>query len=92
MPIETYSVWQHIVHWITSSELVMYKNCCFLFLSWDSEQFMYTVCTELVILLTYYGLVDARVSASEKDLPVSISICLLELVDLAWSPLSKIDF
>ena len=42
---------------------------------------MYTTCTELVIfmywtrnsmnnLLSYCGLVDARISASEKDLPV----------------------
>ena len=43
---------------------------------------MYTTCSELGIfmygtrnsmnnLLSYYGLVDARISASEKDLPVS---------------------
>ena len=42
---------------------------------------MYTTCSELGIfmhwtcnskdnLLSYYGLVDARMSASEKDLPV----------------------
>ena len=46
-----------------------------------SEQFMYTTCSELVIfmywtrnsmnnLLSYFGLVDARIGASEKDLPV----------------------
>ena len=51
------------------------------FLFWHSEQFMYTICTELVVfmywtrnsmnnLLSYCGLVDARISASEKDLPV----------------------
>ena len=45
------------------------------------KQFMYTICSELVIfmywtgnsmnnLLSYCGLVDARKSASEKDLPV----------------------
>ena len=45
------------------------------------KQFMYTTCSELVvfmygtgkpmnILLSYCGLVDARISASEKDLPV----------------------
>ena len=44
---------------------------------------MYTTCSELGIfmywtrnsmnnLLSYYGLVDARISASEKDLPVPI--------------------
>ena len=34
---------------------------------------MYTTCSELGIqgnLLSYCGLVDARISASEKDLPV----------------------
>ena len=39
---------------------------------------MYTTCSELVVftgksinkLLSYCGLVDARISASEKDLPV----------------------
>ena len=38
------------------------------FLFWHSEQFVYTTCTEL---LSYSGLVDARISASDKDLPVS---------------------
>ena len=44
---------------------------------------MYTSCSELGIfmyltrksmnnLLSYYGLVDAKISASEKDLPVHI--------------------
>ena len=65
---------------IASSEHVMYTNC-FLFLFWHSEQFMYTTCSEIGIfmywprnsmnnLLSYYGLVDDRISASEKDLPV----------------------
>ena len=64
----------------TSSEHVVYKNC-FLFLFWHSEQFMYTTSSELAIfmywtcnsmnnLLLYCGLVDARITASEKDLPV----------------------
>ena len=39
---------------------------------------MYTVCTELVTLLTYYGLVDARISASEKDLPVFVTLSICE--------------
>ena len=45
------------------------------------KQFMYTTCSELVVfmystgksmnnLLSYCGLVDARISASEKDLSV----------------------
>ena len=66
---------------IASSEHVVYTNC-FLFLFWHSEQFMYTTCSELVVfmywtgksmnnLLSYFGLVDARISASEKYLPVS---------------------
>ena len=63
---------------IPTSEHVVYTNC---FLFWYSEQFMYTTCSELVIfmywtcssinnLLSYCGLVDGRISASEKDLPV----------------------
>ena len=64
----------------TSSEHVVYKNC-FLFLFWHSKQFLYTTCSELVFfsywtrnsmnnLLSYCGLTDARMSTSEKDLPV----------------------
>jgi hypothetical protein len=41
---------------------------------------MYTKCSELAIfmnnLLTYCGLVDARISASKKDLPVQVSVKL----------------
>ena len=72
----------------TWGEHVVYKNC-FLFLFWHSEQFMYTTCSELVVfmywtgksmnnLLSYCGLVDARISASEKDLPVSTFLSFLE--------------
>ena len=64
----------------TSSEHVVYTNC-FLSFFWHSEQFMYTTCSELVVfmywtsksmnnLLSYCGLVDPRISASDKDLPV----------------------
>ena len=61
---------------IPSSEHVVYTNC---FLFWHSEQFMDTTCSEIGIfmywtcnnLLSYCGLVDASISASEKDLPVS---------------------
>ena len=39
---------------------------------------MFSTCSELAIftsnLLSYCGLVDARISASEKDLPVSTHI------------------
>ena len=61
---------------VTSSGHVVY-----IIFFWHSEQFMYTTCSELGIfmywtrnsmnnLLSYYGLVDARKSASDKDLPV----------------------
>ena len=63
----------------TSSEHVVYINCseC-----QNKKQFVYTTCSELVVfmywtgksmnnLLSYCGLVHARISASEKDLPVS---------------------
>ena len=65
------------------------RTCCehklFFVLFWHSEQFMYTTCSELGIfmywtrnsinnLLSYYGLVDARISASENDLPVSLTV------------------
>ena len=67
---------------IPSLENVVYINCseC---QNKNKKQFVYTTCSELGIfmystgnsinnLLSYYGLADARISASEKDLPVSI--------------------
>ena len=64
---------------IPSSDYVVYTNCVFF---WYSKQFMYTTCSELGIfmywtgdsmnnLLSYCGLVEVRISASEKDLPVN---------------------
>jgi len=54
---------------IARFEHVAYTNWFF----WHSEQFMYTTCFKLGIfmdnLLSYYGLVDARISASDKDFP-----------------------
>ena len=61
-----------------SSEHVVYTNC---FLFWHSEQFMHTTCSKLGIFMywtcksmhtlsKYFGLVDTRISASEKNLPV----------------------
>ena len=63
----------------TSSEHVMYMNCfeC----QNKKKQFMYTTCSELVVfmywtgksmnnLLSNCGLVDARIRASNRDLPV----------------------
>ena len=65
----------------TSSEHVVYINC-FECQNKTKKQFMYTTCSELVVFMhwtgksmsncwTNCGLVDATISASEKDLPVS---------------------
>ena len=64
---------------------MVYKNCseC-----QNKKQLMYTTCSELWIfmywtgnsmnkLLSYFGLVDARISASEKDLSVS-ALCNMQ--------------
>ena len=61
-----------------SSEHVVYINCseC-----QNKKQFVYTTCPEFVVLmywtgksmnnlLSYCGLVDPRISASDKNLPV----------------------
>ena len=56
---------------------------CFFVLFWYSERFIYTTCSELGTfmfwtgnsmnnLLSYCGLVEIKISASEKDLPVHI--------------------
>ena len=60
---------------------VQYMNCFECQNKNRNKQFMYTTCSELVVfmywtgksmnnLLSYFGLVVARISASEKDLPV----------------------
>ena len=72
---------------ITSSVHVVYTNCseCK-----NKKQFVYTTCTELAVflywtcnsmnnLLSYCGLVDARISASDIDLSVQ-TIIQLELL------------
>ena len=62
----------------TSSEHVVYINC---FECQNKKQLMYTTCSELVVFMywtgksmnnlsSYCGLIDARISTSEKDLPV----------------------
>ena len=69
----------------TSSEHVVYINCseC-----QNKKQFVYTTSSELVVflnwngksmnnLLLYCGLVDAKIGASEKKLPV-LSLVLVE--------------
>jgi hypothetical protein len=68
----------------TSSEHVVNKNC-FLFLFSHSIQFLYTTCSELVFftywthnsmnnLLSYCGLTDTRMCASEKYLRVPMQL------------------
>ena len=72
------------VHYLktTSLEHVVYINCseC-----QNKKQFVYTTCSELVVfmywtrnsmnnLFSYCGLVDVRINASDKDLPVYIFI------------------
>ena len=64
----------------TNSEHVVYKHC-FECQNQNQKQCLYTTCSELVFfwdrsrksmnnLLSYYGLTDARMNASEKDLPL----------------------
>ena len=47
-----------------SSEHVVYKTCS------ELGIFMYSTHNSMKNLLSYFWLVDARISASEKDLPV----------------------
>ena len=67
--------------WKLQTQKLLCTQIVFLFLFWHSEQFMYKTCSELVVfmywtgksmnnLLSYCGLVDARIRASNKDLPV----------------------
>ena len=64
----------------TSSEYVVYINCSEYQNKNKKKQFMYTTCSELTVfmywtgksmnnLLSYCGLVDVRINASDKDLP-----------------------
>ena len=68
----------------TSSEHVVYINC---FECQNKKQFVYTTCSELAIfmywtgnsmnnLLLYCGLFDAKIRASDIDLPVKVEILL----------------
>ena len=67
---------------ILSSEHVVYTNY---FLIWQSEQFVYTTCSELGIFMqwtcnsmnnifSYCGLVDGKISAPEKEKPVKFAL------------------
>ena len=76
-------MWRQIVHWITSSNLG--RTCCLqkLFLTFrtifvptcsELEIFMVGTCNLMNNLLSFCGLVDAGISASEKDLPIQMNI------------------
>ena len=65
----------------TSSEHVVHINCFECQNKNKQNQSIYTTCSELIVfmywtgksmnkLLSYFGLVDPRISASDKDLPV----------------------
>ena len=54
------------------------KNC-FLFLFRHSEQFMHTTGKSMNNRLSYCGLVDPKISASDKDLPVQSNFEAKEL-------------
>ena len=69
---------------------IVFTNC---FCIDHSEQFMCTTCSELGIfiyctcnsmnnLLPYHELVDARISASEKDLPVPGELLTFLLINM----------
>ena len=60
-----------------------FRTCCVHKLFLHSEQFMYLTCSELVVFMywtgksmnnlwSYCGLVDVRINASDKDLPVPL--------------------
>ena len=64
---------------------------------------MYTTCSDLVVfmyrtgksmnnLLSYCGLVDSRISTSDKDLPVQLLYCTFLIAEfVATSPLPGIS-
>ena len=67
--------------WKLQAEDMLSTKIVFLYSFWHSEQFMYTTCSELVVfmywtgksmnnILSYCGLVDVRINASDKNLPV----------------------
>ena len=85
------------VHEIPNSKHVVYINCseC-----QNEKQFVYKTCSEHVVfmywagklmnnLLSNCGLVDMRIIASEKDLPVTSTACTSEQ---KWRPNSVPSF
>ena len=50
--------------WFLNSKQIMYNTCS------ELGTLMYWTCNSMNSLLSYCGLVDVRISASEKDLPV----------------------
>ena len=76
-------MWQQIVHWITSSvhENCKLRTCCVhellfvltfrtIHVQCTQHVFMYWTCNSMNNLSSYCGLVDAKIRASDKDLPV----------------------
>ena len=70
--------------WGEHEENMLCTKIVFFVLFWHSEQFMHTTCSELVVfmywtgesmnnLLSCCGLVDVRIRASKKDIPVFLS-------------------
>ena len=74
---------------IQIQNVLLYKNCFECQNNKNKKQFLYTTCSELVFflycsrksmknLLSYCGLTDSRMSASDTDLPVSKKKCLIK--------------
>ena len=73
----------------------MGRTCCVQKLFWMSEtmsvhnmfssglslKFSFIEHVTMNNLLSYYGLVDAKMTASDKDLPVLLSICQIVFID-----------
>ena len=71
--------------WKFQAQNMLCTQIVFLFMFWHSEQFVYTTSSEGGVfmywtgksmnnLLSYCGLVDARINASDKDLPVLLKL------------------
>ena len=79
----------------TSSEHVVYINCFFVFVltfktiyATELVVFMYRTGKSMNNLLSYFGLVEPRISASDKDLPVSTNTISKKIISLS----KKISF
>ena len=81
-------------------QYMLYTQIVFCFCIDVSEKFMYTTCSELgnsmYNLLSYCGLVEVRISASEEDVPVMSGVLKrIFLIDMIkvwnWSVNLKIE-